>query len=209
MNSALIIGSTSTFSVMVPLAAGIYGFRRLDSSLRALLALFAAAIIVDLFSLWQFLVEGNAHWAHHIYTPLEYAVFMIAFSIWLNDGVLRRAIRVSIPVFVSICIVNMLIDRQLTYLNGFTQSLACAAYVPVSAYLLYSLLQRGTELDLGDPRLWIGSGLLLYGAGGLGYFAFHNLMSGEFTFTIWVFHNVINIIANFLYSVGFVCQYRR
>jgi hypothetical protein len=195
----------SVFSVIIPFSAGISTIKRQKSDLRLLLVLFGFATIVELYTFHQALHHLPLHWVHHIYAPVEYAFYAWIFSLWHEDRVFKKAIRLSIVVFMAICILDIANLKGLNGLNGFTASVACLFYVAMSAYTIFRIMKGDEGAISKDFRFWIASALLIYSAGSLIYFAFSSYV---FSVTIWSIHSALNIVANVLYGMGFLCQYR-
>jgi len=200
---------TAVLSVPLPLFAGLYFYRRLKREMKILLVLFAIVTLVEGYTFYQTLNQTNYYWVHHIYMPLEYGLLVWVFSYWQNYPFLKRALRLSIPVFVLICIIKMLSLENLMNPNSFTASVAYASYVGISSYTMISLQEQNPCAIHKDFRFWVGSALLVYSTGGLAYFAFRDTVVNKFMIEIWSIHAILNIIAHILYSIGFICQSRR
>jgi hypothetical protein len=195
-------------SVLVPLTTGLVLFRRLDADLRLFLLLFAIAAAVEGYTFYQVMHTRNAYWVYHIYMPIEYVVIAIVLSSWQQNYMARRLIRLSIPLFVVLCLWDILGGGDLNDLNALTASIAYTLYVGMSAYTLVNLDYQNIRSTLSDYRFWIGTALLVYSAGGLAYFSFHDTIVADYLIQIWIIHGVLNILAYLMYSVGFVCQVR-
>lgn len=195
-------------SVLVPLTTGLLLFRRLNADLRLLLLLFAIATVVEGYAFYQVMNTRNAYWLYHIYMPVEYVVIVTVFSSWQQKDLAKRLFRLSIPFFAVLCLWDILGGGDLNDLNALTASIAYMLYVGISAYTLVNLDYQNIRSTLSDYRFWIGTALLVYSAGGLAYFSFHDTIVADYLIQIWIIHGVLNILAYLMYSVGFVCQGR-
>ena len=89
-----------------------------------------------------------------------------------------------------------------------TVSVAFALYVGISSFTLLDLQDDNPNRIFKDCRFWIGAGLLIYSAGGLANFAFHDIILEEWIIAIPIIHRILNLIMHILYSIGFLCQSR-
>ena len=207
MSPVLILAAASVFSIAAPLGAGIVTIRRLRPEMKILMGLFVAAALVEGYTFYQAMNSTGSHFAHHLYAPVEYTLLILAFSYWQENGVFKKAILSSIPVFIIICVANIGWGGGWNSLNIFTRSLANTVYIVIASYSLLTLLRRDSGLIYRDFRFWICSGVLIYSSGSLVYFALHDLMPVDVLVIIWYIHNGLNIAANIMYATGFICQY--
>ncbi|HBC45887.1 MAG TPA: hypothetical protein DCZ43_02460 [candidate division Zixibacteria bacterium] len=196
----------SSFSAIIPLSAGAGRYSRLRPEAKLLLILFGLTVVFEAYGFYCGQTKQNVYWLFHIYTPLEYSLLMVVFSIWQKNAVLARALRLSIVVFAIICIVNALIPDSLTRMNSFTISLSCIVYTLVSAVTLISLKKADFGNISKDMRFWVSSGLLVYSSGSLAFFVFFPLIAQSYLVTVWAVYSVINIFAYVLFGIGFLCQ---
>lgn len=193
----------SVLSSTVPLAAGIYSFRKLNSELKILVAFFALVVLVEAYCFYQTYNSGNTMWVFRFYTPVEYSFLVLVFSFWQKRAFLRKMLLYSIPLFVMICVGSELFLATSNNFDNFTASLESILLVAISSFTLLGInLEDGGNI-LGDPRFWVGTAVLIYFAGNLMIFS----LSKEIT--IWWTHNFLNISANLLFSGGFLCLLRR
>jgi hypothetical protein len=194
--------------MIIPLSIGAFSYRRLHFEIRLLLLLFLIAAMVEGNAFYLVQNHKNAYWLYHVYMPLEYGLLAVIFSFWQKKQWMRTALRSSIPLFVLICIWDMVVNKNLEDLNYFTASIAFTLYVGISSVTLLYLLTDNSRSIIKDCRFWVGAALLIYSAGGLAYFSFHKTIVGDFLIGIWVIHSILNIVAYILYSVGIICQAR-
>jgi hypothetical protein len=201
----LIIG---VCSVLIPLVTGLILFSRLSSELKLLLFLFFIAAAVEGCTFYLAMNDQNPYWIHHIYMPFEYAMIALIFSFWQRKSWEKKLLRLSIPPFIILCLWDILNGGDLKDLNAFTASVAYTLYVGISSYTLVNLNHGSNQSIAGDCRFWIATALLIYSAGGIAYFSFHDMVVTNYLIEIWVIHTVLNIIAYVLYSIGIVCKAR-
>jgi len=209
MNGFYALGTTAVVSSAAPLGTGIFTFRRLSADMRLLVLLFLLTTLVEGITFYQALTGVNSHWLHFIYTPISYGLLVYVFSGWQANDKVKWGSLASIPIFLAICVWNIVIQHRLDTINDFTQSLANVILVLFASYTFLWLLAEDLGSIYRDYRFWISAAVLIYSAGSLGYFVMHNIISSERIVVAWYFHIVLNILANLTYSVGLLCQYRR
>lgn len=195
----------AVFSVFAPLCTGIYLYRNLRSEMKILLLWLAIVASVEGYTFYQTLNRNNYYWIYHIYLPVEYGLLAFVFSCWQNNVLIKKALRLSIPLFALSCVLFTVLSDKLDSMNTISISMAYMLYMGISVYTLINLRQTSYRSVLKDYRFWVGVALLLYSAGSLAYFAFFDYL---FSFELWAIHAVLNIIAHILYSIGFICQTR-
>jgi hypothetical protein len=211
MNAVFLLSTASVVSVAIPISLGIYGYPRLRIEMKLLMILFLFAAAVDGYTFYTFyhtLHKAQYQWAHHLYTPIEFGLLALVFSYWQPRRWLQNVMRVSIPVFAFVCVIILLSEGNVNDLSEIAQALACMLYVPISLSILYDMQRLDPEGIFRDFRFWIASGLLLYSAGSLAYFALHSLIARHHLVQVWFIYGTLNVVANILYGVGFLCQYR-
>lgn len=206
MSFRFALNLASAFSVVFPASAAIYRYRRLKLEMKILAFLFFITLLDEIYSFIQVIRKMDVHWAQHLYTPLEYTLTILAFSFWVNNSLLKKTMRISIPIFIAICIISIFILPNLHNLNTFTASLSSVVYVLVSAYMILAIQNELADSVASDNRFWMSSALLIGSAGSLVYFSFHDFV---FSWTIWGSHAVVNVIASIMFAIGFICQQRR
>ena len=189
----------SATSWAIPFLAGVLAFKRLGPETRILVSYFALLGLVDVFGVYLALNKINNIWLFHLFTPLEYGFLVMVFSYWQRRSLLRLLLRVSIPLFVLICIVSKLFVEDLVSFDSFTSSLESWALILISIYTLLALHRDKSSPILGMPRFWIAAAVLIYFSGNIPIFAFANIAA------VWPINHVLNIISNMLFAGGFLC----
>jgi hypothetical protein len=111
-----------------------------------------------------------------------------------------------IPAFFLLAIWDIFVVRELGRTNDFTASIACALFIGLTSYTLIGFERRMARSSFRDYRSWFLIGLLVYSAGNLAYFLFFRHV---ISYYLWAGHNALNILANVIYTIGFLCQVTR
>jgi len=169
----------------------------------------AISLLVDVVTTYLGKTGRNFEWVHFVYTLVEYSFLAVIFSFWQDSARIRKAFRLSIPVFTLVCIVTLATLEGVTLINQFTVSLAYSLYVVMAVLALLGRQRNDLGLIYRDERFWVSSAVLVYSAGALAIFAFLLILPRNLLATLWYVHNSLNVAANLLYTGGFLCQYRR
>jgi hypothetical protein len=195
----------TTASAAFPVVAGLASCRRARLDTRLLLFLFILILLIDFYYLYCAWRQTGANWIHHFYAPVEYAILAIVISTWQARRYEKKIILYSVALFTLLCAWDIINVKDWTSSSDFTASVACALFVGMTSYTLIEIERRQAGSLLRDYRFWFLIGLLLYSSGNLAYFAFFRRFVSYY---LWAGHNLLNIVANFCYTAGFVCQAR-
>ncbi len=192
-----------TISASLPVIAGVVHFRRLRFDIKLLLILFAVVLITDSISLYCAARGIGMNWLHHIYSPLEYAIFGVVISTWQVRRFEKKAILFSIVAFALLCAWDIFGVGDWEHTNDFTASVSCGLFVGMTSYTLVGIERRHAGPIYRDYRFWMLIGLMVYSAGNIAFFAFFRHIVSYY---LWAGHNALNIMANVCYTVGILCQ---
>jgi len=156
--------------------------------------------LVDTFGLYLAANRINNIWLFHLFTPLEYGFLVMVFSYWQKESLLRLVLRLSIPLFALICLLNKLYLEDLSRFDNFTTTLDGSALILISVYTLFGLYRDNSGPISRDPRFWITVAVLIYFSANLPLFAFANIIA------LWSIHHILNIASNILFTGGFLCH---
>lgn len=196
----------AVFSVWAPLCIGIRLHRDLKPDMKILLLWLAVVALVEGYTFYETLNRKNYYWVYHMYLPVEYGLLALVFSFWQNNVLIKKSLRLSIPIFTLGCVAYTIFWGDLGSLSTISISTAYMIYIGISGYTLVSLRQSRYRSILKDYRFWASVALLLYSSGSLAYFG---LFAYFISFGLWTIHALLNTVANAFYSVGFICQVRR
>ncbi len=200
----------SVVSQTIPLASGLYIFGRLSSEMKILVAYFGVALMADLVGTYLAAQNINNLWVLHIMTIIEFGFLMWVFSCWQNNRMLRRILRMSIPLFSIVGIIAMFFLEGVGEYNTLSRSVECLILVAASAFALFELSKESFSSVFNQPRFWVGCAVLIYYASTLFFFSLSSALlewSAERRAVVFDFHTFMNVIANLIYAGGFVCQF--
>jgi hypothetical protein len=200
----------TVFAFIIPLSAGIGYFRRLDHQMKLLAILMVLSGISETtsFIISEF-SDSLYFWVYHIYFPVEYTFFALIFSAWIKNRIYSKAVKYSIPVIWAFAIFNSLFIQNLNELNSYPITLALIIYTIMALYVLYQVMAGDLGHILKNHIFWVSTGLLIFSAGDLAYFAFHPLVKKHYLVVIWEIHSILNVTTYIFYFIGIVCQGRK
>lgn len=210
MNIYNILGALNLFFVLIPLIAGLIGFRKYTLDFKLLTFLFLIIAGVGIYSYSQAFRGQNNIWIYHFYDPIEYGLLIAVFSFWQKKQIVKRILLYSIPVFVLFCGINIIFfTDDINNYNFFTSSISRIIFIIISAYTLLNIFKSDKGELLKKPEFWITIALLMYSSNTLAYFVFSKIHVAQVMVTLWVINVVMDIIANQIYAIGFICRYRQ
>jgi hypothetical protein len=198
-----VLSHLNLISGLIPLGAGFYLWKHSEFSMRLLTGLVLFGILIDIAVRALALRNHNNMALFHIYTLIAYGFVALMFSYW-HTGRPSRLIRLSILLFYSsYAFLLGLGYENLMLPNKYSLSLMSVLISIISLYTLYSTLRSHADYSVyGDERFWVSLG------------AFFTYASNAFVFSgipvyithaIWQIHNVLVILGNMLYFIGFLC----
>ena len=199
----------SLLSQLIPFASGLYVLRSLSNEMKILLVYFGLALITESINSYSALHNIKNLWLFHFFTIVEYGLLAWVFSSWQRSVMLRRVLRMSIPLFSLMGLISAI--NKLGEFNASMRSVESLILVAASAYTLFELSQASLSSLFKEPRFWVGSAALVYFAGSLVMFALSNpvLRSGiEHARTVFAIYSILNAIASLIFAGGFICQFQ-
>lgn len=210
------ISPTITIYLVLLLAAILaYGIA-LRSGKAYIRILFVYLLLVLVFAMLSLLVARlgvtNNLFLFHILTPVEYALISLFYTRVIVDASIKRAIRVSIPLFAVLCIIFAVYIQTLTENNSYIAILESILLICWTLFFLREvLLFNPVTALLRYPLFWISIGILIYFTENLvldGILAY--LIRNTFGLARLVYRVSLVFSDVFLFSlgVGAVCQIR-
>jgi len=148
-------------------------------------------------------------WVYHIYFPIEFTFFALIFSAWIKKRLYSRAVKYCIPLIWVFALYNSLFIQKLDELNSYTLTLGLIIYTAMTLYVLYQVMTEDLGQILKNHIFWVSTGLLIFSAGDLAYFAFNPLVKEYYLVAIWEIHAIFNMSTYIFYFIGIICQGRK
>ena len=193
---------------MLPLAAGLVAFRRNSADLRWLVLFYAIATLVETISRSLSSEYKNNIWLLNIYLLIEGLVFVNMLAFWHGRSNVREAAAIFSVAFASFWAVSIFYFGSLFVVNNAAFTAAALLNVAFSGLALYRLSGVPGPSLLRNYRFWFAAGILIFYSVDVTLFSIFDLItrSGGATLrAMYAIHSVLNIFANTIYAVGFLC----
>ncbi|MGH1366556.1 MAG: hypothetical protein ACRBF0_23545 [Calditrichia bacterium] len=187
---------------------GLYFFRKASIPMKILICLFILHAIVDFVGVYLAMSGTQNLWLHHIYTPIEFALFMSAFAFWQEDKKVQSIMLTTAIIFSLICVFATFYLGTLSKFDSVTSSISRVILVGVAVHTLVKLYMDNYTSQYTDSRFWISAGVLTYFIGTIPIFCFSNQiihLSPASVLVVWSVSWGVTTIANMLYAGGLFC----
>jgi hypothetical protein len=201
----------SIISGMFPVIAALYNYRHLDKTLKITAAFLLISVLFD----WGFEIASHFHVpnnfpALHAFIIISLAFFTaIYYNAFFNPLLKKAAVILSILAFI-ILIINTVIREGIWEYPSMSNTVLSVVLILFSLVYFYQLLTRQEFIHIEKQGLfWINAGVLFYFAVNIFLFMLFRLIIDTHQEDYYMIHNVTNIIANILFTVGLLCKPQR
>jgi hypothetical protein len=199
----------AAFSVLLPIIAGLITYRQQQLIFKALVFFFVFSGGVDLITnyLWFY------HLSNLIYLNFYNLIQTIVYIALFLPLVLKKrktAFTISIIiVWVLIFVASTIYLKGLYQYNTFFIVSECIPLIFIAAVLLLRTTSNPIFRLRSNGLFWIGMGLLIYFSLSLAVFVIVDIEIRNNVTSLnglWIIHSIVNIAANGLYAVAFLCR---
>ncbi len=194
----------TTASVILPLLFGMLYWRHLDKGMVILEWNLLLNLSVELLGLFMAIQQIGNLWVYNLYSPIEVILVFLAFRIWNEHGIVRKAILYGIGAFIVFWAVILLMQGNEQAVN-IILTFESVLMVIFAVATLFSALNKDQVPILKNPAFWVSSAYLLYFAGNLFLFA---MIKALFVLSewknAWILHSLLNLVKNLLLLGGFL-----
>lgn len=205
-----ILNYLSLFSGLFPLIAALYRYKKLDSVLKLMAVFFFISSIVDtlLLVLPRTGLKDNAPLIH-LFTAVIVLFFGIVYYRSFHIPLFKK-IAVAVSVLAFMGIIYGVITEGIMSFPSFSNSVLGVVFTVLSLLYFYQLLNAREFVHIEKlPMFWINSGVLLYFGINIFLFMLFDKFINHRENDVWIIHDLTNVIANILYSIGLLCQTQR
>ncbi|PRY09839.1 hypothetical protein CLV24_11743 [Pontibacter ummariensis] len=182
-------------------------FKRLHEALKALGYPLLATLFIEGYAAYLLFNNTRNLYLYHILTPLQYALFSVVAYKALTSFTYRRAILLSIPIYLLISFFITLFLQGLSEYNSYALSIK-NALLACWALLYY----RETFADLKvvrlekEPLFWVNTGMFFYS---LGSFFVDGLMNQLLVQSYELAHTLyyINVFLGYFLYISFLIAF--
>ncbi len=209
---SLLLAKLSSILVFLPIVLGIYAYYKYGSTTKfnLLLCIFLFWGFIEEISLFLALKKGSNHLWLNINCIGSTILFLMYYQLVLEFKKIWFYILIgSYMLFTVVWFVfygNLLV-WAIPYIIA-----SHILMIALSAFSLMQLINREQEDLFRYYEFWIHSGVLFYFTGSLLYLSIFNILLGDletsFIHSLVNVHTIVNIIANLLYTIAFLCRIR-
>ncbi len=209
MKIEIIISGVSLSSGLVPLLIGLFQIRILSHDLRLVILTLSLSLLADLLLLFLWNLSINNWWIANIF--LLFQVFLL--YKYFSETYPNKLFTITAYLFLLFALINFIFIQGPFSFNSYSDYAGAIILLLYSLYSLYRLLKELPVENIHQlPLLWISFGVLVYYAGTLFLFLFNNYMLTYYLKThpsVWILHNILNVIKNLLFAVALWQPYRQ
>lgn len=202
------IGYLSLASVVIPLAIPLFTKPEIGPQLRIIVLILIFSLTSDIASLTIIHFGLSSLLVINMYMLVQFSLLAYIFY---NQFRKARVVQVIYPFFLVFFILNILFFQGPWKLNSASHVLASLILITFSMYYLYQLLHDLPAIHIQKlPMLWICFAILVYYGGNFFLFLAGNYLSETPAFqrSVWILHNLLNVIKNSLFAIALWQNYR-
>jgi hypothetical protein len=197
----------SSISGILPVLAALYNYRYLDKVLKITAAFFLVSAVFDL--MLQLVIRmgiNNNHPLIYIFVIVSIMFFATVYYYAFFSPTLKKAILILSVIALLITLFNVIFIESIWDYPSLSITVLGVLLILFSLMYFYQLLNRQEFVHIEKQGLfWINTGVLFYFSINLFLFMlFRQILLRHPEY--YMIHDVTNIIANILYSVGLLCK---
>ena len=209
MTVAYFLSVSTAVSGGLPVLAALINYKNLDKTLKIAALFFLISALFDLLLTLLTLLLGavNNQPVIHLFIVTAIVFFgVIYYNAFFKPG-LKKAILILTCVALLGVVFNVIFIERIWEFPSASNTVLSVLTIFFSLAYFYELLNRQEFIHIEKQGLfWINAGVLFYFAINLFLFMlFKRIILANLT-EYYIIHNVTNIIANILYSVGLLCK---
>lgn len=209
MKMDLLIAYISIGSVLIPLAIASGQIKKLALELKPLFWILLVSLACDLLSFLLIKLKVSTLLVVNLYLFGQFSFLMWIFRIQLKEKLILSYIYLLFSLFFA---VNFIFFQGPWVFNSVSNVVACLIFMCITLNYFYRLLNDLPTLHIHRlPMLWISFAVLVYYGGNFFLFLVSNYLfplAEESHRMLWILHNLLNIIKNFLFAIALWQSYR-
>jgi hypothetical protein len=209
--SGLYQGYIVPASTLIPIAAGIVYYRRINKPLRTLLAYLCIALVINIAGIIMASYRMNNLPLLHFYTMFELLAVMLYYKHAFNDQQTGKWINLIMVLYPVLCVVNFTFFQSIYQFNTYTRPLEAIIIIVFSG--IYLAGHDGADKQgFANVGRWVAGGFLIYFCSSLFQFIFSNVISHTASkpvkMIIWNLHDTFVLLMYLMFFVA-IMKYER
>ncbi|MFZ5430178.1 MAG: hypothetical protein ACOZDD_08100 [Bacteroidota bacterium] len=195
------------FAPLLPLLAGLYRFRYLNTGLRWLLAFVIFGQLTEIAARMVVIMGYQNIPLMHLYVPVKFILFSMVYRYYLDGFVNRYVIMTVAVLFVLFSVVNSLFIQSIHEYNSYVRAIG-ALILAVYALLWFMKTLKNLNIPRlrDEPFVWINTGAIFYFSGSFFVFILSKLILAQsvslMAKAFWISSSLL-ILFYLLIAVGF------
>ncbi|WP_114779082.1 hypothetical protein [Botryobacter ruber] len=176
-----VLVNIAVFSVLVPLAVGLYQWHK-GGKLVAKLVLLYVCFLVVVEGLGYYLGARkiNNLWLSHVYIPIEYALLSLIYYFVFDNKTVRWVLSVSVVLFALFCVYDVFYIESMLTFNSYPRTVESALLIALALMYFNKVFQDLDKLYLErDPVFLLSAGIIIYFAGSVTFYGLVNKMMAQ------------------------------
>ncbi|MXV52620.1 hypothetical protein GS399_16725 [Pedobacter sp. HMF7647] len=208
VSKLVIINYLSFASGWFPVLAGFYNYRKLSANFRFILLFFSISALFDLaFLLTEKLGYRNNLPLLHLFILTGIVFFSIIYVREFHKTFLKRLCIVLAAAALGSASYSAIWGNGIWAYPSLGNTLFSIFMITISLFYFYEMLRTQEFVYIEKQGMfWINSGVLIYFAINIFLFMLFSRIMKENIKNLYAIHDISNIIANCLYSIGLLCK---
>ncbi len=208
MSAAYIISNASVASGVLPVLAALYNYKHLDKVLKIAAAFFIISFLSDLieFITANMGVKNNVP-VIHLFIIISILFFGAIYYHAFFRPFLKKIIVILSAIALLIVVINIIFIEGIWEYPSISNTVLSLLLIFFSLAYFFQLLNRQEFIHIEKQGLfWINAAVLFYFALNIFLFMLFRRIISVHQTDYYIIHNIVNIIANILFSVGLLCR---
>ena len=209
MRVAYILSLCTAFSGALPVLAALLNYKNLDKTLKITALFFLVSALFDLVLviLTELIGAVNNQPVIHLFIVTSILFWGTIYYRVFFKPQLKKAILILTGLALLIVIFNVIFIESIWEFPSVSNTVLSVLLIFFSLAYFYQLLTRQEFIHIEKQGMfWINAGVLFYFSINIFLFMLFKRIISEHLEGYYMIHNIVNIIANILYSVGLLCK---
>jgi hypothetical protein len=196
----------SIWSIIIPLMAGVFFYKKLDRDSKIIFYLVVLAASPQIITAFILSSSPVRNIFYNVYTPVEFVLTYLFVGKKIQNISFRNICRFVVVLFI---ILSVALVYRYGLSHRFLNEWVCAANISylcwIFLFILESLLQERRLLNTSLPLFWYISALLIYTPCTIFVFALSFYITGSknpFISNLWIIHEIFNTLLYILFAIG-------
>ena len=208
MSAAYYLTIFSVLSGVFPVLAAWYNYRHLDKILKLTALFFSVSFLLDVVQeITVFAGLRNNLPLIHIYILIGVLFYGAIYYHAFFKQALKKVILILVAIALLIVIFNVIFREGIWDYPSMSNTVLSVMLICFSLAYFYQLLNRQEFVHIEKLGFfWINAGVLFYFSLNIFLFMLLKRMIVNHQVGYYMIHNIVNIIANVLFSAGLLCK---